>query len=229
MAGPQTRRLFPNSVDRPTHITSYRHTQTHTATGTGTRAAGRPLLAQRQQAPPSRSLSRLLHHPIDKMEQPEQAPSVIAPKTRLVGHKQFVRHNPMTDRFEVCSGGVGGREGLWGVAGRSITTNPHFLKHAYSNQNSTYNHPSSSSSPPTMPNQPMTTPPPSSTPPPTPYSNTGEAVPPPRVLLRGRDQRQPPLRVGARHGPGRQVGPLHGEPHVRACCSCTHVCVCVYE
>lgn len=31
----------------------------------------------------------------------EQAPTVIAPKTHLVGHKQFVRHNPMTDRFEV--------------------------------------------------------------------------------------------------------------------------------
>lgn len=38
----------------------------------------------------------------------EQAATVIAPKTRLVGHKQFVRHNPMTDRFEVrgraCAG-----------------------------------------------------------------------------------------------------------------------------
>lgn len=40
------------------------------------------------------------------MEQPpiaemEQASTAIAPKTKLVGHKQFVRHNPLTDRFEV--------------------------------------------------------------------------------------------------------------------------------
>jgi hypothetical protein len=38
---------------------------------------------------------------METMTMMEQAPSVIAPKTRLVGHKQFVRHNPLTDRFEV--------------------------------------------------------------------------------------------------------------------------------